>query len=102
MFSMIERHRLSWTALLPGIITKFLNHPGRRDYDLSSLRFVIGYANMMPDIVAQLTAACEIDFQDAFGQTEASYLVAHGFFPSRRDAQPAQAPDAPARYPHCR
>jgi acyl-CoA synthetase (AMP-forming)/AMP-acid ligase II len=79
MFSMIERHRLSWTALLPGIITEFLNHPRRRDYDLSSLRFAIGYANMMPDIVAQLTATCEIDFYDAFGQTEASYLVAHGF-----------------------
>lgn len=79
MFGMIERHRLSWTALLPGIITEFLNHPRRCDYDLSSLRFAIGYANMMPDIVAQLTAACEIDFQDAFGQTEASYLVAHGF-----------------------
>jgi acyl-CoA synthetase (AMP-forming)/AMP-acid ligase II len=78
MFSMIEHHRLSWTALLPGIITEFLNHPRRRDYDLSSLRFAIGYANMMPDIVAQLTAACEIDFYDAFGQTEASYLVAHG------------------------
>ena len=52
MFAMIERHRLSWTFLLPGIITEFLNHPRRRDYDLSSLRFAIGYANMMPDIVA--------------------------------------------------
>jgi fatty-acyl-CoA synthase len=78
MFSMIERHRLSWTFLLPGIITDFLNHPRRRDYDLSSLRFAGGYANMMPDIVAQLTASCGIDFDDAFGQTEASYLVAHG------------------------
>jgi fatty-acyl-CoA synthase len=78
MFRMIERHRLSWTFLLPGIITEFLNHPRRRDHDLSSLRFAGGYANMMPDIVAQLTAACGIDFDDAFGQTEASLLVAHG------------------------
>ena len=58
MFSMIERHRLSWTFLLPGIITEFLNHPRRRDHDLSSLRFAGGYANMMPDIITQLTAAC--------------------------------------------
>ncbi len=79
MFSMIERHRLTWTALLPGVITEFLNHPRRRDHNLSSLRFAIGYANMMPDIVAQLTAACGIDFQDAFGQTKSSLLVAHGF-----------------------
>ena len=78
MFSMIERYRLSWTFLLPGIITEFLNHPRRRDHDLSSLRFAGGYANMMPDIIAQLTAACGIEFDDAFGQTEASYLVAHG------------------------
>ena len=78
MFSMIERHRLSWTFLLPGVITEFLNHPRRCDHDLSSLRFAGGYANMMPDIIARLTAACGIDFDDAFGQTEASYLVAHG------------------------
>jgi acyl-CoA synthetase (AMP-forming)/AMP-acid ligase II len=87
MFGMIERHRLSWTFLLPGIITEFLNHPRRRDYDLSNLRFAGGYANMMPDIVAQLTATCEIDFHDAFGQTEASLLVAHGF--SRPDEMPS-------------
>ena len=87
MFRMIERHRLTWTVLLPGIITDFLNHPRRRDHDLSSLRFAIGYANMMPDIVAQLTSACGIDFQDAFGQTEASYLVAHGF------SRPNEIPD---------
>jgi fatty-acyl-CoA synthase len=79
MFSMIERHRLSWTFLLPGVITEFLNHPRRNNYNLSSLRFAGGYANMMPEIVTQLTTACEIDFQDAFGQTETSLLVAHGF-----------------------
>ena len=38
-------------------------------------------------IVAQLTATCEIDFHDAFGQTEASLLVAHRF--SRPDEMPS-------------
>jgi acyl-CoA synthetase (AMP-forming)/AMP-acid ligase II len=33
---------------------------------------------MMPDIVAQLTAAFDIDFYDAFGQSESSYLLAQG------------------------
>ncbi|HEY2724134.1 MAG TPA: class I adenylate-forming enzyme family protein [Pseudonocardiaceae bacterium] len=78
MFRMIERDRLSWTLLLPGVITDFLHHPRRGEYDLSSLRFAIGYANMMPNVVAQLTASCGIDFYDAFGQTETSYLLAHG------------------------
>ena len=78
MFRVIARDRLSWTLLLPGVLTDFLNHPGRRDHDLSSLRFAIGYANMMPDIIAQLTAAFSIDFYDAYGQSESSYLLAHG------------------------
>jgi acyl-CoA synthetase (AMP-forming)/AMP-acid ligase II len=77
MFRLIERHRLSWTLLLPGVLTDFMNHPRRGNYDLSSFRFAIGYANMMPDIIAQLTAACNIDFYDAFGQSEVSYLLAH-------------------------
>jgi fatty-acyl-CoA synthase len=78
MFRLIERDRLSWTLLLPGVITDFLDHPDRDRYDLSSMRFAIGYANMMPRVVEQLTAACGIDFYDAFGQTETSYLLAHG------------------------
>lgn len=78
MFRLIERDRLSWTLLLPGVITDFLHHPRRTTYDLSSLRFAIGYANMMPHVVRQLTEECQIDFYDAFGQTETSYLVAHG------------------------
>ncbi len=78
MFRVIARDRLSWTLLLPGVLTDFLNHPRRSDYDLSSLRFAIGYANMMPDIVAQLTATFSIRFFDAFGQSESSYLLAHG------------------------
>jgi acyl-CoA synthetase (AMP-forming)/AMP-acid ligase II len=86
MFRMIERDRLSWTLLLPGVITDFLDHPRRGDYDLSSLRFAIGYANMMPGVVQKLTASFGIDFYDAFGQTEVSYLLAHGI------SGPGQAP----------
>jgi fatty-acyl-CoA synthase len=78
MFRVMARDRLTWTLLLPGVLTDFLQHPQRGDYDLSSFRFAVGYANMMPDIIAQLTQACGIDFYDAFGQSEASYLLAHG------------------------
>jgi acyl-CoA synthetase (AMP-forming)/AMP-acid ligase II len=77
MFTLIERHRLTWTLLLPGVITDFLHHPKRTAYDLSSLRFAFGYANMMPQVVKDLTAAVGLDYYDAFGQTETSYLVAY-------------------------
>lgn len=86
MFRMIERDRLSWTLLLPGVITDFLHHSARTRYDLSSLRCAIGYANMMPNVVEQLTAEFGIEFYDAFGQTESSYLLAHGV------SRPGQAP----------
>lgn len=77
MYRLIQRDRLTWTCLLPGVITAFLDHPQRVDYDLSSLRFAVGYANMMPQLIARLTHECNLDFYDAFGQSEVSYLLAH-------------------------
>jgi acyl-CoA synthetase (AMP-forming)/AMP-acid ligase II len=76
MFRLIERERLTWTPLIPGLITEFLDHPKRTAHDLTSLRFSVGYANMMPQVVKELTAATGMIYYDAFGQTESSYLVA--------------------------
>ncbi len=78
MFGLIERERLTWTLLLPGVITDFLHHPRRQHHDLSSFRFAIGYANMMPQVVKEFTTALGVPFWDAFGQTETSFLLAHG------------------------
>ncbi len=86
MFRLVERDRLSWTLLLPGVLTDYLDHPDRAAHDLSSMRFAIGYANMMPRVVERLTAECDMDFCDAYGQTETSYLLAHGW------SRPGQAP----------
>ncbi len=78
ILDLIERDRLSWTLLLPGVITDVLAEPvGTRN--LESFRFAIGYANMMPTVVEQLTTKYGIAFCDAFGQTETSYVLAHGF-----------------------
>jgi fatty-acyl-CoA synthase len=76
LFRGIERHRLTWTAMLPGLITDFLHHPQRAQHDLSSLRFTLGYANMMPRVVQEFTAATDSGFWDTFGQTESSFVVA--------------------------
>jgi acyl-CoA synthetase (AMP-forming)/AMP-acid ligase II len=78
MYSTIERHRITWTALVPGLLTDFFNHPERVNCDFSSLRLVFGYANLMPGIVQQITKELDIDFIDAYGQTESSFLVALG------------------------
>jgi fatty-acyl-CoA synthase len=67
---------------LPGVLTGFLHHPRRAEFDLSSLRFAIGYANMMPQVVTELTTTLGISFFDAFGQTESSYLLAHDEVPA--------------------
>ncbi|MFR9806017.1 class I adenylate-forming enzyme family protein [Pseudonocardia sp. RS010] len=78
ILDLVERDRLSWTLLLPGVITDVLAEPvGSRD--LSSFRFAIGYANMMPTVVRELTAKYGIRFCDAFGQTETSYVLVHGW-----------------------
>ncbi len=78
MYRVIERERLTWTLLLPGVITDFLHYPEREAHDITSMRFAIGYANMMPQVVKAFTTEFGISFWDAFGQTETSFLVAHG------------------------
>jgi fatty-acyl-CoA synthase len=78
MYRLIERERLTWTLLLPGVITDFLHYPEREAYDTTSMRFAIGYANMMPQVVKAFTTEMGISFWDAFGQTETSFLVAQG------------------------
>ncbi len=102
MFERIERERLTWTLLLPGVITDFVNHPKRAAHDLSSLRFAIGYANMMPAVVAKVTETLNIDFYDAFGQSE--FELSSGAWPlrSRRDAVPAKAAVSAHGRPHRR
>jgi fatty-acyl-CoA synthase len=76
MYAAIERHGLTWTAMLPGVITDFLHHPRRGSYDLSSFRFALGYANMMPRVVEEFTSSLGVGFWDTFGQTESSFVVA--------------------------
>lgn len=76
LFAAIERHRLTWTVLLPGVITDFIHHPARREHDLSSLRFALGYANMMPAVVAEFCRELDAGFWDTYGQTESSFVVA--------------------------
>lgn len=79
MYAAIERYRLTWMPLLPGVFTDFMDHPARTQHDLSSLRFGFGYGNMMPQAVKEFCTLFDAGFWDAYGQTESSFLVAHGY-----------------------
>jgi acyl-CoA synthetase (AMP-forming)/AMP-acid ligase II len=79
LYRLIERHHLTWTLLLPGMITGFLENPDRVRHDLSSLRFTFGYANLLPpQLLEEATGLLQAPYYDAYGQTETSYLVAYG------------------------
>jgi fatty-acyl-CoA synthase len=79
MYAAIEAERLTWTLFLPGVINAFLDHREHSDRDVSTLRFGIGYANMMPHVVQTFTRTFGCGFWDAFGQTETSFVVAYGW-----------------------
>lgn len=77
MYQMIERHRLTWTILVPGTVTAFARHPARPQYDLQSLRFAAGYGDLLTeDVLREFSDTVGIPYYDAYGQTETSYLVA--------------------------
>ncbi len=90
MYRMIDRHRLTWTILVPGTVTAFARHRARPSYDLSSMRFAAGYGDLLTTAVLQeFSDTVGIPYYDAYGLTETSYLVAwhntpRGTLPSLR------------------
>jgi fatty-acyl-CoA synthase len=86
LLRLINDEKATWTALVPGVINEFLNHPERDRFNLSSLRFAIGYGNLCPEAAERAANELGIEFCDIFGQTESSYLVAVGRI--RRGAPP--------------
>lgn len=78
MFQIIDRERCTAISGVPTSYLAMLDHPARRDYDLSSLRTgTCGGA----DCNAQVLAACAAEFPvpelvQVYGQTESSTLIA--------------------------
>jgi len=49
VFQVIQEQRVTWTFMVPTMVYSFLDHPLRKDYDLSSLRTIAyGAAPMSP------------------------------------------------------
>ena len=72
----IERWKLTYTLMLPGVITDFLRVARTTPHDLDSLRVCAGYANLLSSQVhLEFAEVMDIPFHDIFGQTETSYVA---------------------------
>ncbi|MEI7716552.1 MAG: AMP-binding protein, partial [Mycobacterium sp.] len=70
----IEQHRITVLPGPPTIYQTLLDHPARRDYDLSSLRFAVTGATTVPiALVERMQSELDIDIVlTAYGLTEAN------------------------------
>ena len=72
----IETEGVTATFLVPTMIYLLLDHPGRDDYDLSSLQNVIyGAAPIAPERLKQALVTFGPVFTQLFGQTEAPMMM---------------------------
>lgn len=71
----IERHRVTATALVPTIIYLLLDHEGRGDFDLSSLRTVVyAGAPIAPERLREALAVFGPIFIQTYAGTEQGYV----------------------------
>src|SRR6202453_64666 len=73
----IEQHRITVLPGPPTIYQTLLDHPARRDYDLSSLRFAVTGAATVPIVlVERMQSELDIDIVlTAYGLTEANGMA---------------------------
>ena len=70
--SLVERHRVTQTFVVPTMLRRILDHPDFTDTDVSSLRSLsYGAAAAPVDLVRRAVATFPtVDFSNTFGQTE--------------------------------
>ena len=70
--SLVERHRVTQTFVVPTMLRRILDHPRFATTDLSSLRALsYGAAAAPVDLIRRAVAALpDVDFSNTFGQTE--------------------------------
>jgi 2,3-dihydroxybenzoate-AMP ligase len=70
-FALIERERVTITALVPALVTRWLDSPAREAADLSSLAYVqVGGARLAPEIARRIRPLLGATLQQAFGMAE--------------------------------
>jgi len=72
----IQRERVTTVILVPTMINLVINHPELRNYDVSSLRWILyGAAPMPAELLKQALKALGCDFFQGYGMTEAAPML---------------------------
>jgi len=76
-FETIQRERVTHGQYVPTMINMLANHPGVKDYDLSSLKYILYGASPMPEGVLRkaLDVLPVCAFIHAYGMTEAAPIL---------------------------
>jgi 2,3-dihydroxybenzoate-AMP ligase len=70
-FALIERERVTATALVPALAIRWLDAPERERYDLSSLRLLqVGGARLNPEPARRVRSVLGCQLQQVFGMAE--------------------------------
>lgn len=70
-FPLVERHRVTVTGLVPGLLDRWLGSPLRAWHDLSSLRLIqVGGAKLGRELAERVRAEFGCAVQQVFGMTE--------------------------------
>ena len=71
MMALIARHRVTHCVAVPTMIVGMLNHPNRRQYDLSSLEVILtGGSKLNPEIALRIKPELGCDVQQVLGMAE--------------------------------
>jgi len=73
----IQREKINWVLFVPTMIQMMVDHPARKDYDLSSLELMIYGASPMSEAVLDRAQAAlpATKFMQAYGMTELSPIA---------------------------
>ena len=83
VFPLIERERVTWVPAVPATVITWLNHPKRRDFDLSSIRtLAVGGSRLNPEPARAVLAAFGPVLKQVLGMAE-------GLLCSTRENDPA-------------
>lgn len=87
-FALIEKHRVSFTSLVPPLLLMWLEYAPQSRYDISSLQTIqVGGAKLIPEVAKRVTPTLGVQLQQVFGMAEGlvnytrlhddAYLVTH-------------------------
>ncbi len=82
-FRLVQEEKISWTFMVPTMIYTILDHPKRKDYDLSSLKTILyGAAPISPRRLQEAVSEMGPIFMQGFAQME---IATQGTILSKKD-----------------